>query len=399
MVQYQPPPTMPEQSLEELPVNFQHNDSQNAFAILQTGESQALVGVGSSGKSNFVKHIARPQVKKFYIRDRRPYHYLIVPLNPHQLIKLEQSALDHCGKLWPGYELLLNRLRHAINDTIYEPTYQPIDAADMNNLVEIERNIHKLYGNMFSNSPLMAQSAIRRVEDAMEEVLPYGDEVWRVAFIFDELEEFFRLLPPEFFQSLRGLRDDRKRRLMYLTTSRHTPTELLHNLQDRDVITSAERAVLEGFTELFHDFTYYLRPLDDQSAEYNFRRFHQRYKVPINPQQKHYLRVATGQHMGLMRRGYIPAATLDVSYISSQEQFNDHLITSNKIRKDCETLYESLSDSEKNYLMQGLGGRVNPNTDIGRILRAKHLINENGFFTIPVLLSYMRWRIQNLRQP
>lgn len=365
---------------EELPLLYQQEDTNLAFRLIDAGESQAFVDVGGSGKSNFVRHLIRPTIKQQYITDRKPHQVMTILLNPHQIIHLEENARQHSGGIWPGYEIMLNRLKYHVNllnDERLHPQEEDV-------LDETIRIVTKAYQSMFNGTPLMVQSSIRRVEDAIAAVLELSPQ-WQIVFIFDELEEFLRSLPVEFFQSLRGLRDDHKRRLMYITTSRHTPSELLLKVEDEE-----QYAVLEGFIELFHDFTHYLRPLDDISVKHSLGRYAYRYRIELNPQQEDYLRYATGSHIGLMRRGYLAACRMDVRQIR-RDKFPEYLLNSEKVHKDCMSLYDSLSQAEQIAMHQLARGQM-PVSDVRQTLINKHLVIQQGqdtFIRIPVLREYL----------
>jgi hypothetical protein len=374
-----PPNYSPVQHPEELPVLYQTEDTATAFRLIDAGESQAYVDVGGSGKSNFVRHLVRPEVKRQYITGpRRPHQVLMILLNPHQMIHLEENALLTSGRAWPGYELMLNRLKHHVAQ-IREDL---LTAEELHDFADIRRVVETAWKNMFNGSPLYIQSGIRRVEDAIADVLQLSPH-WQVVLVLDELEEFLRVLPVEFFQSLRGLRDDHKRRLMYITTSRQPPVDLLRRETD-----PARYAVLEGFIELFHDFTLYLRPLDDLSAEHSLKRYEYRYKAPLNPQQKEYLRHATGSHIGLMRRGYLASYRAE-THRMRREEFVRLLVNSDKVQKDLGSLFDSLSEGERLGLRQIAHGDYNIRQEVAQSLFNKHLVNQRGEIRIPVLQAYI----------
>ena len=70
----------------QFPVEYQHEDATYVFRQIIAGESCSLVGIGSVGKSNFMQFLTRQDVKQHYLSDYAPY-YVMVPLNPHHLIR------------------------------------------------------------------------------------------------------------------------------------------------------------------------------------------------------------------------------------------------------------------------------------------------------------------------
>lgn len=152
---------------------------------------------------------------------------------------------------------------------------------------------------------LARQSGLRHLEQALY-VLLADDDRWRVVFLLDELGNFGSF-PPLFFQSLRGLRDQYKGRVAYVTTSSAPLDALLEPL------AGAERAALCEFTELFRDHTRYISPLDSASAAAVVDRFVARYEADYNIYKtgeaflKGDVFALTGGHVGLLRRSFRPA--------------------------------------------------------------------------------------------
>src|SRR5690606_32080045 len=157
---------------------------------------------------------------------------------------------------------------------------------------------------LFDAHPVLAQTGIRQLEDAVTEVLRL-DRRMRIVFMFDEFEEFINL-PAYFFQSLRGVRDDYKQRLMYVTASRFSLPELVaqHKPDPKDV------GIMEGFVELFHGFTHYISRLDNQSARASIERLERRFNTRLQPDLERGLICTTGKHSGLLRRGFRTASRI-----------------------------------------------------------------------------------------
>jgi hypothetical protein len=366
---------------DETPITYQQEDTSLVFRIMRAGESQALVGVGSSGKSNFVAHFARREVKAHYISGIPPF-YIVVLLNPHHMVHLEGNALQHTGSLWAGYELMVNRLRYSLQDLQDEPTISESERAE---LARVIVRINELYKNIYHPHSLKAQSSFRRLEDVTEEILTTDDR-WRIIFVFDEYEQFLRHLPVEFFQSLRGLRDDHKRRVMYITVGRATPHELL--LQ----IDVEKQSTIESFSELFNDFTNYLRPLDDRSARYVIERYAHYYdRHELSEFHKTLLCDVTGQHPGLIRRAFLPLLQESMRLQLTHEQYAETLARYGPVRKECATIYDSLSDREQTAIMEIAVKGSSRDPESLYSLTCKHLLNNEGReIRIPILRAFLK---------
>src|SRR4029079_5425803 len=75
-----------------IPVGFRAETLQQVVRLLRSGESCSLIGVGSSGKSNIARHLARPDVRREYFQAEAPVT-LIVYLNCKPFAQRPPSAL------------------------------------------------------------------------------------------------------------------------------------------------------------------------------------------------------------------------------------------------------------------------------------------------------------------
>src|SRR4029079_14915247 len=75
-----------------IPVGFRAETLQQVVRLLRAGESCSLIGVGSSGKSNIARHLARPDVRVEYFQAEAPVT-LILYLNCKPFAQRPPSAL------------------------------------------------------------------------------------------------------------------------------------------------------------------------------------------------------------------------------------------------------------------------------------------------------------------
>src|SRR5262250_3147219 len=91
-----------------IPVGFRAETLQQVVRLLRSGESCSVVGVGSSGKSNVARHLARADVRKEYFGDEAG-STIIIYLNckplarraPHELYL---AALDQVSRALGEHE-------------------------------------------------------------------------------------------------------------------------------------------------------------------------------------------------------------------------------------------------------------------------------------------------------
>lgn len=372
---------------EPLPEVYQEADANQVFKWLKRGESCALVGIGSVGKSNLLNFIMDERIKQRY----RAGHVVMVFLDPHKLVHLQKQALELAGTAWPGYEIMISRLRRTVIDLYDKGRLPPApvgqqDAADQ---------IKGFYLNLFHTQPLLIQSGIRHLEETVYEVLRLNKD-WKIAFLFDEFEGF-RDLPPEFFESLRGVRDEFKHRVMFVTTSRRDPEELVKEWNG--YADKRSREIMEGFLELFRGFTIYLRLLDEASAAALMQRLSRRYwgdDRELEDARREDLMQATGGHAGLLRRCFLPVANLDVRL--PLDDLCRYLLTRDGVTKECIAILESLTPAEQDALWYAARGKPIKG-DIAQQLEMKHLGKQfrPGYLELqmPVLRAY----IWNLPEP
>lgn len=370
---------------QPLPDWYMERDMVAVYRKIVAGEFCEILGVGSAGKSNFVRHMTKFRVKQRYLHQLAPY-FITVMLNPHLMVNIDDEAtLQQTGRAWPGYEIMLSRLRRELNDLDRRQLLP--HSADSKDVIE---EVFMRIRNLFHKQPVIAHSGIRHLEDAVYEVLAMGPQ-WHLVFIFDEIEEFVRTLPPEFFQSLRGLRDEFKGRVMYVTTAR-VP---LIDLAKQKIEKSADpdtTMVMQGFTELFTGFTHYLQPLDENSAREAIRRLEERNQFTMHENNRKRLLRATGHHAGLLRRGFMPTMNFSVEARAESEYF-PRLLSDRGVTRECDMIYTSLAADEQAILM-AITQRQPPKqvTPALQALIDKHLIVDmNGEYVhrLPILAGYL----------
>jgi hypothetical protein len=361
-----------------MPADYQRDDCRFVYRSLQAGESCSLVGIGSVGKSNLMQHLTRDDVKAHHLGKADAPYALTVYLDPHTLLHLSGAAREQAGDLWPGYELLLSRLHRTLLHT---------DKAHKKKGEGLAEAVALRVDKVRASDPVTRQSGLRHLEDAVYTVLA-DDDRWRVAFLLDEVRDF-AALPPTFFQSLRGLRDQYKGRVVYVTTSRTPLDGWLNDYNGPD------RATLKAFTELFRDHTRYISPLDADSAGAVVDRFIARYEADfsIYEQGEAFLKrdvfEITGGHVGLLRRSFRSA----VQYLidGSPGDLSAYLLGNPSIVRECETILASLTEAERRVLHHALqDGRIDDMT-VWRGLFEKHIVMEvqrGADFRSPLLGAY-----------
>lgn len=379
-------------------LSYQRHDVRKIFEYVKAGDSCAIVGIGSVGKSNMMRHLLWDEVKQDPVNlgKAEGRETVMVFLNPHKMLFLEEDAQREVGRCWPGYEILLNRLRRALLEQDLNPDPVPGDEAlgDVVNAKYVS-----LFGQAeYAQTGLIKQAGIRHLEDALLTIFERHED-WKVVFLFDEIEEFFERLPAEFFQALRGMRDDHKQQVLFITASRRPLTEIVQEMAP-DRGKKRYIKAMEGFIELFHEATIYISPLDETSAKQAVGRYLQRYrKTPTEAQEsvlKGAMYHATGGHAGLLRRSFSSfwyeltrePATPNSRQLRTPEILRK-IVWDPAVMEECRIIFESLPRKERDALRTLSRG----DSGVGLLelhsLQRKRLVNAQNRIAFPLLEQYV----------
>jgi len=346
---------------------------------LNTGNSCALVGVGSVGKSNLLRHLQLPEVQQFYIGpDAANLHTILVDPN-NMLDPLPPVAGSLQPNSWAGYEIMTHRLfRH----------FQPLFARMA---PEVSEEFYEVYQNLLNGeNPLTVHVALRNFEYSIDLMIRQGA---RLVFLFDEFDLMLRELPPKFFRTLRGLRDDYKYGLMYVTVTRKGLADLIQeNGYDYDG--------LEPFTELFSDNTRYISSYSERDAREVMQQIIERNNLTYAPAIQDTLIRLSGGHAGLMRAAY--GAASDLIEGLNDEESADRLLRNRGVQAESNTIWLSLNPAEQQTLgliMTGRADAVDPRSLEMRQLAEKQLIAKRGDWVMvapPLFRAFLRVRPQGV---
>ncbi len=378
----------------EMPVDFQQKDASLCLHTLRAGEPCHFVGLGSVGKSNFLRHIIRPEVKHFHLKtsDDQSHEKLVtVLIDPHSLLSPQGNALEHVGRLWSGYEIMLSRLYRSM----WRLEMKGRASSDKTELIA---KLNDRYDRLSHRDAITAQSGLRSLERSVYEIIN-ADKDYQIAFVLDDMETFRRKLPDDFFETLRGLRDDYKGKVMYLATARNDMEAVMH-------VPGSDENMIEAFVELFHDHTFYISLLNKEEVNcvveslIERNRFERMITGVGQEQLVTRLYELTGGHAGLVRRCFKPAiryfaAALRNSQLVESDNLRDYLLRDSGVNKECAILVKSFAPGERSVLSILLQDQTvpedSPDFPYQQKLLDKHILNEAGNdFTMP-LLKWFIW--------
>jgi hypothetical protein len=353
--------------------NLQYREalSQYTLVTLNNGYSVSLVGVGSVGKSNFLRHVMKQEVQSAFLGPEAESLHLIY-IDPNNLLDSLPLASEGGRSGWAGYEIMTQRL--------YRYFWVRGDHAP----AEIMQALGNTYQQLHDGrNPLTAHVALRHFEYAVDLIIRSG---YRLVFIFDEFEEMFKALPSKFFRTLRGLRDDYKYQLTYLTTTRKPMTTLISE-------QGYDYDALEPFIELFSDTTRYITAYNLQDAVILFNQIADRQSVRVSDRVRDLLIRISGGHAGLLRAAFSIIGELPDGL--TDDKAAEWIARYDGVRAECNSIMQSLNQNEANFLTNAAAKTSTTNTRAPEAssLLARQLITVNGNelnAAPPLLRAYLR---------
>jgi GTPase SAR1 family protein len=369
----------------EKKLKYRENDIRWTLNTLNKGNSCALVGVGSVGKSNLIRHLLTEDVRKQYLNPVDAQALQLIYIDPNNMLEALPAAMARPGSPtgpaadkelpsgWAGYEILTHRLyRH------FHRYFKQMPAS-------VSAEFSDVYQELLDGTnPLAAHIALRHFEYCLDLMVDQGA---RIVFLLDEFDAMLDELPVRFFRTLRGVRDDHKYNVMYATVTRKSLTDLIieHNY-DYDG--------LEPFVELFSDTVHYVGAFSPDDANDMAMQLADRLGNRISAAFQMQLVRVTGGHAGLLRAAF--GAISDLGEGLSDDEVTNRLIRQRAIQAECNTIWLSLNPGEQ-AVLQALvkGDTVNPNTIEVRNLAEKQLIGPQSEWLIVtphVFRGYLRAR-------
>jgi hypothetical protein len=312
-------------------LGFRHDEVSYITKRWKSLENMSLVGVGSVGKSNLLHHLTDKDVHRKYFNTPSQDVNTII-LAPYFLgpLPLDGNNTEQY-KCWAGIELIMHRLYMA-----FYP-FEFLKDEDAQRFFELYQALQN------GNNPLFAYMGLRYLELGLKILF---DNNIRIVLMFDEFDEFLSIMPSKFFQILRGIRDNYKNNLLFLTFTR-TPLPTLVNRLNIDYYS------IEPFVELFTDNILYVGPYNDEDALAMLNVLIKRNPENIYPDHVlNFLLHASGRFAGIMRASFRVLESL--GSIHPQNIYDESLIQRlsqrTSVKVESKTIWLSLSSIEQQVL-------------------------------------------------
>ncbi|MCG8346768.1 MAG: winged helix-turn-helix domain-containing protein [Chloroflexales bacterium] len=317
---------MPEIGPEHL-LTYRQEIAAPLFAAIRAGDSSAIAGSASMGKSRLLQFMLRPDVQQHYLGEQTA-NTLLILVDSNRLAAVSE---------WGFYELLLTVLTEASGR---HAKSQPLRA-------EL---------NVLRREAITSRDAIlaRRHSELAFHMLCQEQQL-SLCLILDEFDEAYRVLPALALANLRALRDANKYQLCYTLMLRDHPARL------------RSPADCEGFYELFSRCVLGLRPYAAEDVMSILAQLEARKGQTLQPADCDQLRALSGGHPGLLVALFDCMRSQGVSVA-------DDMFDQPTIREECRKLWEGLANDERLALSHLADGRSIPDAPRA-ILELKGLIH------------------------
>ncbi|HEX6043533.1 MAG TPA: winged helix-turn-helix domain-containing protein [Pyrinomonadaceae bacterium] len=316
-------------TVNEFPLTYRHAEVEFIMRCVRAGDSCSVMGPSGVAKSNLCRFLRQESVRRHYLGEAWQ-DYLLVPLDGNEVTEMTEEAVS---------ALLIDRLLAAAA------------AYDAKNL--------------------SLSAAVKAV---------FGRDIRAIVFLFDQFDAVYQTLSGRFFANLRAIRDEYKYRISFLLLSRNQLTALA---------ASPER---EEFEELFSANTMGLGPYNTDDSLLLLRRVSSRYGRNLDPQNSQTLIELTGGHPGLLKAATIAVLNERMQLPHDQPVQLDALFNVPDMVSECEKLWNSISDAERQFLRRLSNPNPPRDKQASDLLQLKGLIkNAKGGFVAfsPLFAEYI----------
>ena len=313
--------------MRKQPIEFRSAEVTQIMQCWRAGESCSVIGIGSVGKSNLIQHLTDPAVIVHYLNDLSPSLLKPIIIDPNMLGPLSRDQNNDQVRAWAGYELMMHRLFMS---------FYPFELLS----AEEARHFYDTYqGLQDGTNPLYAYMGLRYFELGLQIFLRQGVQI---VFLFDEFEELMRQMPVKFFQTLRGLRDQYKGQLSYITFARASVDAIAQQ-------SNMPLQEFEPFKELFNDNELYIGPYNEEDSRRMITELSVKHSISYSDEVFEFLLSATGGFSGLLRASFHSIQPdVDRGDLEADRQlWLRQLMSKLPVRKECQTIWDSISLDEQ----------------------------------------------------
>lgn len=319
--------------------------------LILAGASASLIGISGSGKSNLFNHLLKIETRQRLFADKAD-NILFVRINFHFLDEQDVTLRNIFSLILEQIEIIAEQ--YAIDETILNQI-----GANHRALIDAENQDTAKLRYHFNQ-------AIHRLMRRSKRQL---------VFLFDQFETVFQQGKPRIFLALRGLRENYKYRVSFLTFTRNT----LPILADID-------PAREEFYELLAPNWIGLKPYTKSEAAHMLNTVANRYQAELAKEVASSLYDLVGGHAGTLRAAYLAWSQGVVELEAGS------LLAHENVLAELNKIWRSLSAPEQRVLHQiaHLQNTINLEQKQVRLLKLKGLITLDAHLAIPLLNLFLK---------
>ncbi len=324
------------------------------LADLEAGECCSIIGTSGTGKSNLTQFL-QYQAPAHYLKDKPVW---IVTIDSHNLPFQEQKIE------YMIFESMVHRLIE--------------EAEDRNFSTEFLSWANEHYTHLLQNPS--AYLAFRLLEEICKRLCRKYEQ--KLIFVFDQFDDLWKNADAHIFRNLRGLRDQFKYSVVYLTLTR-----------DRLVYMRQDAQETEAFWELFSARTQALGPFSEKDTFAQIERLSTRNDVNIDDISSDQLLKFSGGYPALLRVIFL--AFIELPHKSFTI---DELLQVASVRDECKKIWNSLSSIEQGVCQVIARKLSSPAPDVSalnELLFKKIVIGDPAELFSPVFTAYIKYNTGN----
>jgi hypothetical protein len=339
------------------PAHYRKNICGKILEAIAKGESVSIIGVGSSGKSNVARHLMRADARAASLGAAADSLF---------------AVLVDCMKYVEPTAVALYRL---ILQSLAQSTQLPDAPAAV---AKLHAPFNQLLEKAFDTDQF---DRVRYyLEQAIEAV--FKSSISQMFFVLDDFDHALVKAPAQALNSLRGLRDNHKNKLMFLVVTRKELAFLREEIEYEDF---AEIVTPITIPVGMYDYPDALLAADELIGRWNLQ-------ARVDNAAKRNVIEWSGAHPGLMK-AILNIGNRNPGFDFGSRDSLQRLFGHKDMLPECDKIWASLEDDERQALISAFTGGTPDARLIGR-LRNKELVRERGSGVYaafsPVFEDYVR---------
>ncbi len=341
-----------------LPDLLRREDGLYILQRVAEGRCCAIVGVSNSGKSDLLQRLARPQVRQ----------------------RLLDSPADDRVFVYMDFNLMLEANEQGFYELILRCLIEEL--ARLLPSAGILEHLQSTYRTLVAPpNPFQVSLSFSEGLTAACQSLTNG-----LVLLFDEFDEPFEQIEGRAFLNLRALRDKYREKLSFVTATNH---RLPNIRRGRDV---------DEFIELFSPFTRFLQPLGQEEVGQVIAWVAAQEQYTFDDHDRAFICHHADGHLGLLLAicralGKVtgkPVRDAGQDWLIHR-QVRERLETDPNVQEECRSLWEDLTEEQREALLALVGGGEEPAEPALDSLREKGLLRrEEDLLFSPVFEGFVR---------